>query len=56
MTDTFRHLPAVPDFVAIQRELRAHLDQLRHHWSGQATPAQIAALSAIEEFIVKAGK
>jgi hypothetical protein len=55
MSDAFRHLPAIPDFVAIQRELQAHLDQLRH-LSGQATPAQIAALSAIEDFIVEAGK
>ena len=54
MTDAFPHLPAVPDFVAIQRELQGHLDQLRH-WSGQATPAQIAALSAIEDFIDRAG-
>jgi hypothetical protein len=55
MTDAFPHLPAVPHFAAIQRELQAHLDQLRD-WSGQATPAQIAALSAIEDFIVETGK
>jgi hypothetical protein len=54
MTDAFPHLPAAADFVAIQRQLQAHLDQLRR-WSGQATPAQIAALSAIEDFIVEAG-
>ena len=53
--DTFPHLPAMPDFAAIQRDLQAHLDQLRH-FSGQATAAQIAALSAIEDFIVQAGK
>jgi hypothetical protein len=45
----------VPDFVVIHRELQAHLDRLCH-WSGQATPAQVAALSAIENFIVEAGR
>jgi hypothetical protein len=55
MTGAFPHLPAVPNFVAIQRQLQAHLDQLRH-WSGQATPAQLTALSAIEDFIAEAGR
>jgi hypothetical protein len=55
MTDSFPHLPASPHFAAIQRDLQGHLDQLRR-WSGHATPAQIAALSAIEDFIVAAGK
>jgi hypothetical protein len=55
MTDSFPHLPATPDFTAIQRDLQGHLDQLRR-WSGHATPAQIAALSAIEDFIVAASK
>jgi hypothetical protein len=55
MTDWFSHVPAMPDFAAIQRELQGHLDQLRN-WSGQATPAQIAALSAIGDFIVQAGR
>jgi hypothetical protein len=55
MTDWFSHVPAMPDFAAIQRELQAHLDQLRH-WSGQATPAQIAALAAIGDFILQAGR
>jgi hypothetical protein len=55
MTDWFSHVPAMPDFTAIQRELQAHLDQLRH-WSGQATPAQIAAFAAIGDFILQAGR
>jgi hypothetical protein len=50
MSDAYAH---VPDFAVIQRELQAHLIQLGQS-SGQAPPAQIAAPSAIEDFIVQA--
>jgi hypothetical protein len=59
-------MPALPDLAEIdsesrqtlsaaQTELKAHLDQLRH-WSGQATSAQVAAVTAVEGVIVVAAR
>jgi hypothetical protein len=53
MTTTRSDIPPPDDLAAAESVLRANLDQLRH-WSGEPTAAQVAAVKAVEGFILTA--